>query len=106
MSNFRRFIKSLDIDYGSFNVWADKALNPRTASPHKALFDRYDRSLRAVELAQARLEAWMLANLDEPDFEARLEERRERLEALERASVARLRRIFDAYLADVKADRA
>ena len=102
MSNFRRFIKSLNIDYGSFNEWAEKALNPKLASPHKALFESYDVVLRRVEVAHADLEAFVLRHIDKPDFKERLAKRGDRIEALERESVARLRRIFDAYLQDVK----
>ena len=102
MSNFRRLLRKHKLDYSSFNEWADKALNPKLASPHKALFESYDLALRRVEVAHADLEAFVLRHIDKPDFKERLAKRGDRIEALERESVARLRRIFDAYLQDVK----
>jgi deoxyadenosine/deoxycytidine kinase len=106
MSNFRQFVKSLKIDLGSFNAWADKALNPKMPNLHKRLFDSYDKSLRAVEVGHAEIEAFVMRHIDQPDFERRLARRNKRLEALEALSVAKLKRIFDAYLRDLKRSKS
>ena len=102
MSNFQRLIKSLKIDHGSFNAWFNKVQNPKTASPHKRLFDTYDRSLRRCEIFDADLQAWMMRHVDDPEFEKTLKAKDKRFRELEALSVGRLRRIFDAYLREVQ----
>jgi len=89
--------KRLRIDLGDFNSFMDVALNPRKPSPHRELFEAYDKSLSAIELQELRQAAWIRANLDKPNFEVDYKERGERLKVLERQSLARLERIFKAY---------
>lgn len=100
--NFRRLMKSLRIDYGSWNTWADKVCNPKHPNKHKRLFDQYDKSLRAVEVGHAEMEAFVMKYIDKPDFEKRLAKRGRLLTEREALSIQRLRNIFDAYLADTK----
>ena len=102
MTTFRRIAKRLHIDLGDFNGFMDRVLNPKNFDPRKKLFDSYDLSLRRVEVAHAYLEAFVMENIDKPDFDARLKKRGERMKALERASIERLELIFRAYRQDCK----
>ncbi len=95
---WRRIGKRMGVDFGDFNVWLDGAMKP--GSPHRGLLDRFDRSLRAIEIAEARLEVWTMVNVDRSGFEAGVRLRGKRLVALERRSVAVLEQVFKAYRKD------
>jgi hypothetical protein len=92
--------KRMGIDLGDFNVWMDQVLNPRNKDKRKRLFDRYDLSLRKVEIAQADLEAVVLRHLGKPDFKARILRHGQRIKRLEQEAVSRLRDTLNAYLQD------
>ena len=98
MSLWKRIGKRMGIDFGDFNVWLDHAMRP--GSPRRALLDRYDRSLHAIEIAEARLEVWVMVNVDAKGFEAAYKKRGKRLADLERASVSVLEQVFRAYRQD------
>jgi hypothetical protein len=98
MSRFKRLMFKFGIDHGDFNDWLDKAL--RQDSPHKPLMDRYDRSLKAIEIAEARLEVWVMVNVDKPGFRTKVRAKGQRIAALERASVAVLEDVFRTYRQD------
>jgi hypothetical protein len=98
MSLWKRIGKRTGVDFGDFNVWLDGAM--RQGSPRRALLDRYDRSLKAIEVAEARLEVWVMVCVDKPGFEASYRKRGKRLAELERASVAVLEQVFRAYRQD------
>lgn len=100
MTNFRRMAKRMNINTGSFNVFMDRVLNPRNKDPRKRLFDRYDKSLRKVEIAHADLEAAVLRHLGKPDFKARIKVHGQRIERLEREAIQRLKDTLTAYLKD------
>lgn len=92
--------KRMGVDTGDFNVWMDRVLNPKRHDPRKRLFEAYDRSLHQNEVAQAYLEAFVMKWMGRPGFKARLAKRGERVKALERESVKRLKAILEAYLKD------
>lgn len=100
VSNFRRMAKRMGINTGDFNDWMDKVLNPKHADPRKRLFDAYDKSLSAVEVAVADMEAAVLRHHRKPDFEARIKRWGDRVAVLERVSVERLTVILRTYLKD------
>jgi hypothetical protein len=97
MSNFRRLVKKLRIDSDAFHDFHATVVNPANADPRKRFFDSYNENLRRIEIAYVKLESFIMENIDKADFEARLKRRQERIKALERVSLDRLERIFEAY---------
>jgi hypothetical protein len=93
MSLVRTLLKKNGVAFGDFWAWAEKA----SKESHKRLFDSYDLSLRHIEAAHARLEAFVMVNIDKPDFEQRMVKREQQMLELQRKSLARLERIFNAY---------
>ena len=98
MSVFKRIGKKMGVDFGDFGGWMTDAM--KESSPHRRLLDRYDRSLRAIEIAEARLEVWIMTNVDKPTFDADYRERGKRMIRLEGRSMAVLQKVFDAYKRD------
>jgi len=93
MSLVRTQLKKHGITFDDFWAWAEKA----SKGPLKSIFDSYDLSLRRIEVAHARLEAFVMSNINKPDFESMLVKREAQVERLQRQSLTRLERLFTAY---------
>jgi hypothetical protein len=101
MGNFQRLLSKHRLDYGTFNVWASQC-EKRGRGAGKRALDAYQASLRKCELYESALQTWMMRHVYDSDFEAGLRAKGQRLEELEAESVARLRRVFDLFLRDVR----
>lgn len=86
-------LKKHGVRFDDFWEWAEVA----SKTSHRRFFDSYDLSLRRIEVAHARLEAFVLANYGKANFEAQLAGREARIRGLQQQSLVRLERVFAAY---------
>ena len=93
MSLVRTLLKKNGVAFNDFWAWAEKA----SKGSHKRLFDSYDLSLRRIEAAHARLEAFVMIHINKPDFDERMVKREQQMLELQTKSLTRLERILDAY---------
>jgi len=97
MGNFTRLLKKHRVDYKDFEKWLHKG-----GVQVKRLDNAYERSKKRREIAEIELEVWIARHIDDKFFEAAVVIKRRRVEELEEASVASLKRLFAAYRRDRK----
>jgi hypothetical protein len=93
MSLVRSLLKKNGVAFDDFWAWTEKA----SKGPHRRLFNSYDLSLRRIEAAHARLEAFVMIHINKPDFDERMVQREQQMHELQSRSLTMLERIFEVY---------